>query len=244
MRWIGLTIGLLLVGCGSKTGLLFDPPRDAGPPEECNGLDDDGDGFVDDGIICFFLDGEPLLSFPGEACGADWYGYGEPDAESANPTPDIRRADAVVVGTQWRSDCDGANVGLIADRPGSTPGRAGGGIDVAWQISPPESAGLVVIDDPRVVRDGMVIREEDECFHDDASGVGGCALRWQDCCTDGFLLGPWTTDGCVTMTVTRVEDREPDPGVDSLVVLDGTRAELSREFGESFEICSQFRPAR
>lgn len=36
-------------GCGSKTGLLFEPP----PPEECfNGVDDDRDGEVDEGCPC------------------------------------------------------------------------------------------------------------------------------------------------------------------------------------------------
>lgn len=230
----------LLAGCGSKTGLLFDPPFG---PEICNGLDDDADGAIDDGLICFFLNGEPLASFPGEACGADWYSYGDPDPESANPTPDIRRADEVVVGTQWRAECDGANVGLIAD----LPMRAGGAIDVEWQISPPESAGLVLSDDPRLVLDdGTVLREEDECLHDDASGVGGCELRWNDCCTDGFLLGPWTTDGCVTLTVFALRDPERPhwPGVDRVVVLDGTSGERAVEFGEPFEICSQFRPER
>ncbi len=227
LAWL---LALLALGCGARTGLdLGDAgERDAGEcaPEVCNGLDDDCDAVPDDGLACFTLDGASLTPFEGEACGAAWYSYDSPDRESANPTPDIRIPDGVVIGTQWEPGCDGAYVALIADVPMDD---SGGELLARWQLRQPDSPafpppGLVVSDEPN------------ECSHDPATGAGSCTFRWMPCCTDGFLLGPWREDGCVELSLSGAR------GVSAPVVLDGAGARIPLPENPTIELCAQIRP--
>lgn len=214
------------VACGAKTDLEVRPCEDDAsaccePEEErCNDLDDDCDGVADDGLSCFFLDGEPISAQETSRCGAAWYSYDAPDLESANPTPDIRIPNGVVVAFQTGPACGGASLAVITDVPRD---EAGGHLLARWAITPGASGGLLVSDEPR------------ECVHDASSGEGSCDWTWQPCCTDGVLLGTFT-DACVTMTLS-------DPvGVAPPVVLDGARR-IERTFGVPMELCVRIRPA-
>lgn len=220
--------GMLVLGaCGAKTELEVRPcERDGGaccePVEErCDGLDDDCDGVPDDGLSCFFLDGEPIAAQDTSRCGADWYGYDAPDSQSANPMPDIRVPDGVVVAFQTGPSCGGANLAVITDIPRD---EAGGNLLARWTMTPGDAAGVLVSDEPH------------ECVHDPRSGDGSCDWTWVACCTDGVLLGTFTRDACVTLTLT-------DPvGVAPPVVLDGARA-IERAYGVPMELCVRIRPA-
>ena len=220
---LALLLLLVVVGCGSKTGLTV-PEVDAGPcsDEICNGLDDDCDGAADDGLACFFLDGEPIDSLQTRRCGSSWYSYDTPDSQSANPRPDIRVSGGVVVAIQHGDSCAGAGVAVIADLPDD---GSGGELNGRFTVTPPSAARLVVSDEP------------DECLYDVRTGVGSCEWIWVNCCTDGVMLGPIETEGCVTMTLS-------DPlGVSTLEVLDGPDDRVARSFGVPFELCTQIRPA-
>ncbi len=218
----------LIACCGAKTGLQ-EPSRDddAGTsciatPERCNGLDDDCDGAIDDGLACFFLNGEPIEAVPSQQCGANWYRYDTPDSQSANPVPDIRRSGEVVVAIQAGQACTGAHVAIIADLPQD---GSGGELDADFSISPPSAGGIVVGDEPS------------ECGYEPDTGNGRCNWVWQPCCTDGALLGPFVTDACLTLQLSR------PVGLSKLVVLDGAAGEVPQAFGAPLELCAQVRPA-
>ncbi len=227
--WLLLCLAALLsASCGSKTGLkVIECDPDAGPcctpaAETCNGLDDDCDGAVDDGIACFFLDGRSIAPVPNNRCGAGWYRYDFPDSESANPSPDIRRSGEVVVAVQAGAQCDGAHLAVIADLPQD---GSGGQLEADFTIKPPGAGGLVVGDEPG------------ECAYDSISGTGRCDWVWQPCCTDGFLLGEFSQDACVSVALSG------PAGVTKLSLLDGANGEIPLAFGSTFEVCSQIRPA-
>lgn len=225
MRAFAIVV-LLSAGCGARTGLAVDACADAGRAccqpraEECNDLDDDCDGVADDGLACFFLDGVAIAARESERCGAAWYSYDTPDSESANPTPDIRIPDGTVVAFQNDASCPGASLAVITDIPRDT---SGGRLQASWAITPPEAGGLLVSDEPN------------ECAGDPRSGEGRCEWRWNPCCTDGVLLGPFRGDVCVTLTLS-----EP-MGVAPPVVLDGARR-IEREYGVPMELCARIRP--
>jgi len=217
---------IALMGCGSKTPLEIPVCEDGAvccvpAPESCNGIDDDCDGVVDDGTACFFLDGEPLEALVTDRCGAEWYSYHSPDLESANPQPDIRRSGGVVVAAQYASHCEGASVAVIADFPMD---GSGGELNARFAVSPVGVASLLVGDEPR------------ECGFDAARGAGSCEWVWQACCTDGLLIGPFSEDGCVTITLSGAV------GVSAPVVHDGPERTLERAYDEPMEICAQIRP--
>jgi hypothetical protein len=222
-----LRASLVLVGfvaaCGSKTGLDVPDvgPRDAGncPDELCNGADDDCDGAIDDGLACFTLDGEAIEAVETNRCGAAWYSYDDPDLQSANPRPDIRQPDQVIVAVQHGARCDGAGIAVIADVPMD---GSGGELRGRFAISPPGAAGIIVSDEPR------------ECASS-ATNIA-CEWVWQPCCTDGVMLGP-LVEGCVTLTLSS------PVGVESLLVHDGRTRTIPRTFGVPFELCAQIRPA-
>jgi hypothetical protein len=188
--------------------------------EICNGLDEDCDGVADDGIACFFLGGTPIDPTPSIGCGASWYSYDSPAAQSANPTPDIRRSDEVVLAVQYAESCNGAYIAVIADLPAD---GSGGQLDGSFGIVPAGSAGLAVSDEPS------------ECAA--SSGSVTCNWVWQPCCTDGVLLGPFTNDTCVSI------DLQNAGGVTGLVVLDGT-TELPFALPASLELCMTLVPAK
>ncbi|MGF1469827.1 MAG: hypothetical protein ACFCGT_27190 [Sandaracinaceae bacterium] len=207
------------LACGSRTGLTVPACPDAGV-ERCNGRDDDCDGVADDGLACFFLDGERIAPLSAGLCGADWYSYGRPDAESANPTPDIRASGRVAVAVVYDADvCAGASVAVIADLPFD---GSGGQLTAAWTVEPANAAALLVSDEPG------------ECTG--TPGGGACTWVWQPCCTDGVLVGSFD-DACVTVTLGGAM------GVTDLVVLDGVDGRVPRRFDEPFELCAQIRPA-
>jgi len=192
-------------------------------PEVCNGLDDDCDGVPDDGVACYFLDGVPIEPIRSAECGPAWYAYGSPDNASANPVPDIRRADAVVfVLHEGPSGC-GSGLAVIADQ---TRDDDGGELRGAFTVVPPEAGGIWVNDDATV--DG-------ECGYDDATGNASCDWRWAPCCTDGVMFGPFSRDFCITSELTAAL------GVREIIVQDGPDATRTRRFGETFEICAQIR---
>jgi len=190
--------------------------------ETCNGRDDDCDGVADDGVPCFFLDG---VRFDAEAtvgCGAAWYSYDDPDGLSANPDPDIRRADEVVLAWNTGADCAGAHLAMIVDVPG---GPSPGSLQASFEIDPPLAGGIVVSDEPG------------ECVYDPTIGRGACAWTWQTCCNDGVLLGAFVRDTCITVdfgfasTVTGVRVRDGSTG--------GRRFDLD----ETIELCVETVPA-
>jgi hypothetical protein len=201
-------------GTGGSGGGL--PDACTGTSEICNGLDDDCDSVVDDGVACFFLDGLPIAPVPSTGCGASWYGYDSPDPESANPSPDIRRSDEVVLAIQHSNACGAAHVAVIADLPQD---GSGGQLDGTFSIQ--GGAGLVVSDEPG------------ECSDVGESVV--CNWTWQPCCTDGVLLGPLTSNACMLI---RLDEAS---GVSGLVVLDGTN-EIPRQLPANLELCMSFTP--
>jgi hypothetical protein len=217
---------LAVVACGARTGLAVPECETDGAaccraaPEECNGEDDDCDGAIDDGLACFFLDGEPIDPIASRACGAAWYSYDTPDLQSANPVPDIRRSGGVVIAVQ-HGPCAGASLALIADLPGD---GSGGELEATFAIDPPSAGGLSVADEPS------------ECVHHEATGEVICDFTWQPCCTDGVLLGTFTGDACVTVRLGSAV------GVGPPVVLDGPDREIARSYDAPFEICMRIRP--
>jgi hypothetical protein len=226
IRACSILCALACAACGAKTGLFVPPCEcDAGPvceprEETCNGLDDDCDDAIDDGLACFTLDGVRIDPITSSLCGAAWYSYGSPDAQSANPTPDIRRSGGVVVAVQWSDGCPGASLAVIADLPDD---ESGGQLVGDFEIDPPSAAGILVSDEPS------------ECTH--AAGTGRCTWVWQACCTDGVLLGAIAVDACVSLTLSS------PMGISELAVLDGPSREIDRAFGEPMEICATIRPA-
>lgn len=212
---------VLLVACGAKTGLEHDL-RDACTPvrEVCDGADQDCDGAADDGLACFFLDSTLLRTIETDSCGAAWYSYDSPDSQSANPTPDIRIADGVVVAVEWSPTCAGANVVVITDVPGDT---TGGALTGRFSFGSAGS-GIVVSDEPA------------ECVYQPAALAVECTWVWQTCCTDGVLVGPLRDGECVTVTL------DGASGITPPVVLDGSDRPIERRFGAPFEICAQIRP--
>jgi len=188
--------------------------------EVCNGRDDDCDGVADDGVACFSLDGVPVTALETTRCGADWYSYDAPDSQSANPSPDIRVADGVVVAFQYGPSCAGASVAVIADLAAD---GTGGELRASFALTPADSARVLVSD------------EDHECVFDEASGSGVCDFAWVGCCTDGVLIGP-LTEGCVTLTL------EGQIGLESLAFIDGSGARNERAFGASMLLCVQILP--
>jgi hypothetical protein len=188
--------------------------------ERCNALDDDCDGVADDGIPCFFADGEPIEPVPAASCGASWYSYNSPDPESANPVPDIRRSDEVVLAMQYAPSCGGAYLATIADLPSD---GSGGQLDGVFEITPPAAASLVVADEPG------------EC--DSLGGAIVCDWTWQPCCTDGVLIGPFVSNACVSVRLDNAV------GVSGLFILDGAGGEIPRPLPATLEICTTLIPA-
>lgn len=192
-------------------------------PEVCNGVDDDCDGFADDGLFCFTLNGAPIEAAAREGCGPEWYSYGFPDPESANPTPDIRVSDEAVLTVQAGPASCGAYVAVITDLPGD---GSRGALNGSFQITEGRAAAVAVGDEPR------------ECTFDEDRGLALCEWVWQSCCTDGVLLGPFRDDFCL---VARLSEPE---GLNRVYALDGPGRQVPLRFGESVELCGRFEPAR
>ncbi len=223
--WLGAVLGAT-AACGAKTGLTVDESQPRDPDcrptaEVCNDLDDDCDGVVDDGIACFFLDGLRITAQATTRCGAAWYGYDFPDSESANPLPDIRRSGEVVVAVQAGDGCQGAHIGVIADLPND---GSGGQLLGEMTVTPPSPTVDVIGDELR------------ECSYNRVSGFATCDWTWQNCCTDGALVGPLLGETCTEITLSN------PVGVSSLSVLDGSGERISKAFGVPFTICTQIRP--
>ncbi len=218
------------------------PAPDMGPPcvpepETCDGRDQDCDGFVDDGLICLSVAGvvgppallDPIEPQPDTRCGSRWFGYDAPDRASANPLPDFRQEDAVVVAVQRGLVCGGPYVALIADFPEDDDG---GRLGVSWTS---DFDALPVLGD-----------EPTECM-DLGGGAGICDFRWASCCTDGVLLGPFPESGCLRLTVSERPTPDPELGdfvVDTFVVVDGADNAFTFTPGEPIEICATLEPAR
>lgn len=234
-------VALSIAACGARTGLDVPGaaigPVDAGRPdsgrldagrvdacvpsvETCDGTDEDCDGTIDDGLLCYTLDGAPIEAIVTTLCGAEWYGYDAPDPESANPTPDVRVSDRVAVAiVESPSSCGGTTIAVIADRPRD---GSGGMLRATFRSAPASEGRLLVGDEPR------------ECS-ETASGVVECAWVWQPCCTDGALVGPFAGDFCTELTL------GDEAGLASLVVIDGPRT-LPRPFGATMTLCGRAIP--
>lgn len=218
-----LCLGLL--GCGAKTGLSVpdaDSRTDVCAPEQCNGLDDDCDGVVDDGLFCFFLNDEPIEAAARGACGPEWYSYGSPDPESANPTPDIRRSNEVVVAVQAGAGDCGAYIAVIADLPND---GSMGALTGRFVVTEGRVEGIAVGDEPR------------ECVFDEPSATIACDWVWQNCCTDGALVGPFRDDFCVDVVLAAPS------GLERASALDGAGPNRTLPFGRTAEFCGRFTPA-
>ncbi|MCA9610695.1 MAG: hypothetical protein KC619_34105 [Myxococcales bacterium] len=206
----------------------LDPDCEADPrccvaaDEVCNGLDDDCDGVADDGVGCYFLDGSPIEAVHTAVCGREFYGYGSPDDASANPVPDVRRADGVVVVVQ-EGPC-GATVSVIAD---TTNDGDGGRLAASFTIDPRNAGGVLQSDEPSP---GL------ECTYRSRSGDGSCDWVWQPCCTDGVMLGEFEESFCVVITLSSPS------GVRDVVVQDGPAETIARGFDVPIEICGQLVP--
>ena len=191
--------------------------------ERCNGLDDDCDGVADDGLFCFTLDGAPIEAAARNGCGPEWYSYGFPDAESANPSPDIRVSDEAVLTVQAGPGGCGAYVAVITDLPGD---GSRGALNGTFQITEGRAAAVAVGDEPS------------ECSFDAARGLATCEWVWQSCCTDGVLLGPFRDDFCLTALLSDPE------GLDRINALDGPGRRVPMEFGIPVELCGRFEAER
>lgn len=235
MRSVLLACVLVLGGCGARTGLETPPPagaRDAGldagtsdacapSPEICDGIDQDCDGTIDDGLTCYTLDGDPIEALTTTSCGAGWYAYDAPDIASANPSPDIRVSDRVAVAiVESPPGCGGASIAVIADRPND---GTGGQLAATFRTEPARSGQILVGDEPG------------ECV-ERAAGVVACAWLWQPCCTDGALVGPLAGDFCTELML------DSASGVTSLVVIDGDET-IARSFGATMTLCGRAIPA-
>ncbi len=215
-----------LVACGARTGLPVPDGGCVATAEVCNEVDDDCDGVADDGLFCFFLNGEPIEAAARGACGPEWYSYGAPDPESANPTPDIRVSDEVVVAVQAGAGC-GAYLAVIADLPndgsmGSLRGR--------FQVTEGRVDGVAVGDEPR------------ECTLDSARAEIACDWVWQNCCTDGVLIGPFREDFCVEATLSGATGLTRATALDGAGTERGPARPLSLA-GVPAEVCGRFRAA-
>ena len=197
-----------------------DPACCAPEPETCDGMDEDCDGVIDDGVPCFTLDGAPLKALAGTACGASWYAYDSPDSASAHPVPDLRQSSRVAIAVT-SAPC-GAGVVVIADQ---VRDDSGGSMVAEFQIDPRTAGGVTVSDDP------------DECVYLPASGRGSCTWVWNPCCTDGVMLGNFTADFCVTLTLS------PMSGITSSVVFDGEDRTIDRALGTPMTLCGVTIPA-
>lgn len=249
MRRYALLLTALACGCGAKSGLGEPAPDfDAGVggsggfggtgglggtggvggsgggcipvTETCNGLDDDCDGVIDDGSACFFLNGTPIDPVPATSCGASWYSYDFPDAQSANPSPDIRRSEKVVLAVQYAPTC-GAYLAVIADLPQD---GSGGGLDGAFTITPSATGQIVEVSD-----------EPNECTVF-GGGMVTCNWTWQPCCTDGVLLGPFSSNACVNIRL------KNGIGVSGLVALDGADGEIELALPATVDLCMTLTP--
>ena len=191
--------------------------------ESCNGLDDDCDGVPDDGVRCYTLDGSPIEAVRTTSCADDWYAYDRPDRASANPVPDLRRADGVAV-VVHESSC-GTAIAVIADQARD---EGGGSLLGDFRVEPAADAAILISDDPG--RGG-------ECRLGPGAGEVSCDWAWMPCCTDGVLLGFFNRDFCMTLRLS-----EPE-GLTNLVVHDGPESSVPRRFGEPFELCARTVPA-
>jgi len=248
-----LALGTSLA-CGARTGLETPPPPDANldvfrapdatfdggrdafvpdgctpRPEICDGRDDDCDGVADDGVPCWTLDGASIEIVPTELCSAEWYAYGMPAEASANPpVAGVRAAGRVtVVPIEMPARCGGGAIAVIADE---VEDGSGGRLAASFAFSRSEG-GILVGDEP------------DECAYDAAALRGSCRWRWNPCCTDGVMLGPFAAEQCVTFTIDGHDGAAPE-GVSTLVVVDGRGVATDRAFGETLRLCRTFVPER
>ncbi len=242
------------LACGARTGLDTPPPPDANldafrapdatfdggrdafvpdgctpRPEVCDGRDDDCDGVADDGVPCWTLDGASIDVAPSSRCGGEWYGYDMPAQASANPpVTGIRASSRVsVVPIEMAAGCGGGAIAVIADE---VEDGSGGRLAASFTFSR-DDGGILVGDEP------------DECAYDPAALRGSCRWRWNPCCTDGVMLGPFAAEQCVTFSIDGHDGAAPE-GVGTLVVIDGLGAVTERAFGEAFRLCRTLVPPR
>lgn len=254
MHRVLVVLALSLAACGAKSGLRRPPPPDAdldafSPPdvnldagrdapipdgctardETCDGTDEDCDGTIDDGVVCWTLDGAPILPLASDRCANGWYAYDSPATASANPPVSgiLQSSRAEIVLIETDRSCGGGAIAIIADQ---VEDGTGGSLRARFAFDRDEG-GVIVGDEP------------DECGYDRSARRGSCVWGWQPCCTDGVMLGPFPTEQCVELTIDG-HDGGAVTGIDSLVVIGGAADPIAIELGSTHRFCRSSIAAR
>jgi len=171
------------------------PFRFPGNPEVCDGLDNDCDGAVDDGLACYGVSqgGTTTYFAPLDStlCLADFC-YFDHSIDYFSTTPDIRLAGRTVIAF-LRSSCDGLALVVLHDRLGGP----GGLVDGTITNAPPEaySGAQFLLDDPWDT--GGYTSPSFVCAWGwNASSFGG----------DGMCAGGYTGSFCVTFSFSGIVD--------------------------------------
>ena len=197
------------------TGVVCTGEDLVGITEVCNGVDDDCDGDIDE-TGCLTIGGVPVQPYTSTSSVQDWYSYSVPAGSSANANLAI--ANQAIV--YFHQDQNG-NLSLVLTL--DIPQDSSGGTTVL-EINGATGMDILVSDDGG------------EATMNGSSGTGVGDFNWLACCTDGLVLGYWTSSSCITMDVTSAT------GINSWVVLsgDGTQETLPGAFnGSSLEVCGQ-----
>jgi hypothetical protein len=183
--------------------------------ELCNGQDDDCDGDTDEGA-CLTIGGVQVEPYTQNSSVEVWYSYGNPIGSSANANLSI--SDNAII--YFFKDGEGKlSLVVTLDKPNDGSGGAA-------QIVISGASGMEM----------LVSDEVSEGSLNTVTGNGVGVFNWIDCCTDGFVIGYWTTPSCVTLDV------PTGASVDNWIVLsgDGSQEVIPGGFvGSTLEICGQ-----
>jgi hypothetical protein len=123
-------------------------------------------------------------AFESAEAAAAWYGYGSPDAASANPTPDVRRSNGHVI--TLVNAIDGLHLVVIEDHPSDADGGRST-LDITCSGDACADSTVVLADD------------SSEPFVPSGSGSGSISWVWSSCCTDGMVYGPFKGSTCFSL---------------------------------------------
>ena len=183
--------------------------------ESCNGLDDDCDGEIDEDA-CLSIGGVPVEPYTGNDTVQNWYSYNFPVGSSANAELSISNKAIVYF---YEDGAGKLSMVVTLDKPDDGTGGA-----VFLQISGATGMAILVSDDGG------------EAQLNSGTGTGDGIFNWIECCTDGFVVGHWTSSSCITLTVSSATN------IDSWVVLsgDGSQQVIAGSFvGSTLEVCGE-----